>query len=359
LDPNNYDDSSSKTQSSETSERVNSRSLFQNFHINSDEEEVSTIVPTQLSNATEIDYNTTQTTPNDNAEEYDTQEHTTPQQEQEQPIQTQDGQDSFEIMQPIRSPDGQNSFELMLSYGYYPAVIVISDEDDKLFTHTSETYSEEKLKELNLLHDDTCVLCLEDMQSTLDGDAIVHASITQCRNPQQPICSHKYHANCFLDLCQNIYIRQDVTITFPHVLMPAIKCVLCRRFEEWRIVETGVIMPDRVRVYGFHKYQDTWSPTNKIICQNWITCPVLYSALQENLSVRMVGNDPLPVEYSMEGRHITPARLKEVAEDYLEHALPKRACSICRKKKKNAQVVWSSTICFAGSLCNEMHLQIM
>jgi hypothetical protein len=235
-------------------------------------------------------------------------------------------------MQPIRSPDGQNSFELMLSYGYYPAVIVISDEDDKLFSHTSEKFSEEKLKAMNLSYDDICMLCLEDMQSTLDGDAIVHASMTQYRNSEQ-VCSHKYHANCFLELCQNTYIRQDVTITFPHILMPAKKCVLCKRFEEWKIVETGMIMPDRVRVYGFHKYQDTWSPTNKIICQNWITCPVLYSALQENLSVRIVGNDPLPVEYSMEGRN-TPARLKEVAEDYFEHALPKRACSICRKKKR-------------------------
>jgi hypothetical protein len=130
-------------------------------------------------------------------------------------------------MQPIRSPDGQNSFELMLSYGYYPAVIVISDEDDKLFSHTSEKFSEEKLKAMNLSYDDICMLCLEDMQSTLDGDAIVHASMTQYRNSEQ-VCSHKYHANCFLELCQNTYIRQDVTITFPHILMPAKKCVLCK-----------------------------------------------------------------------------------------------------------------------------------
>jgi hypothetical protein len=147
-------------------------------------------------------------------------------------------------------------------------------------------------------------------------------------------CGHVFDASCFLAYIEKKYILEEMGGNFLHWLVPAIKCPYCNQFGGWYIPHGEKLIPDGVRVYGYHKGQTAFDDRSTIYLENWITCPVLFMGLQCMLQADRPNEAvDLPAEYRVEGilgivRGILQAKVKS----YFEAAAPLVDCSICKKR---------------------------
>jgi hypothetical protein len=160
---------------------------------------------------------------------------------------------------------------------------------------------------------ENCAICQELLVPKYDGHCVV----------QGEKCKHMFHATCFFEDLHFKYVDSEMISNFCHILVPAISCPMCKQFGGWSMLNKKQKVPDDVRVFA-----DTWGD-NQRICDNWITCPILYKALQSKIVTKKLGPVTLPPDYGI-GRYTTKKMLDKHADAYFESTVPLSLCSSCK-----------------------------
>jgi hypothetical protein len=151
---------------------------------------------------------------------------------------------------------------------------------------------------------------------------------------------------------QKTYIEAEMKTNHPHLLKPAIQCVVCKRLVLWENKETKQLVPDNHPVYGIHKFVDSWY-NHKIICENWITCPYLYIGLQQTLKVEIDKNLVLPGPYkAVNNTTLSKKMVSNKLKNYLEKVMPKCKCIDCGKKIRLDRLFGHMPFSSELDLCN-------
>jgi hypothetical protein len=211
-------------------------------------------------------------------------------------------------------PEAQ--LQVMLEIGYRNIDRVVDLSFDK------SAASQLTQEELQKRKTEICAICQCDMVLKYDKHCMVFGET----------CGHLLHAECFLSNVHKKYLLAQINQNYCHVLVPAIICPLCFQCGAWQILESGRRIPDSVCPFAYHRFQDTWG-SGKIIMESWITCPILYKALQSKLVTEelrervLLGND-----YNV-GR-MSPKKLATLVEKYFAHTVPTIPCSICKTETR-------------------------
>jgi hypothetical protein len=235
----------------------------------------------------------------------------------------------------IRRQVRNSGRDICISMGFYN--VIHYPEDETYEVSGLENADEEKMQEMNLVYD-RCVLCQGNM-AAIDGseypsvkarqnnDEELDSDETGTEEPDK--CFHEYHLNCFLRNLQKTYIESKMNSNRPHLLKPAVRCCLCSRFVLWENKKTKELIPEGFPIYGIHIFRDVWN-NDKLVCENWITCPYLYAGLKQTLDVEIDKTIVLPKVYQvLDSSSSTKKMINNKVFGYLNKVMPKQKCAEC------------------------------